>query len=145
MQMIRQMNLFFQQLSEENGAPVATIKDNDSVSSSSISVQTVQERSQEHSVQIEFDGFDRAKRLALTYVCFTEYDVTIPNKEIAFKKVELKNTFGEFLAEQWQDTGKDLLRQRNMHMLPSSLTVVWKNRIRGRRPYPCKITKGSYL
>ena len=34
----------------------------------------------------------------MTYVCFTEYDVTIPNKEIAFKKVELKNTFGQFLA-----------------------------------------------
>ena len=31
-------------------------------------------------------------------VCFTEYDVTIPNKLIAFKKVEVKNTFGEYLA-----------------------------------------------
>lgn len=34
----------------------------------------------------------------MKYVCFTEYDVTIPNKEIAFKKVELHNTFGQFLA-----------------------------------------------
>ena len=46
----------------------------------------------------DFDGFDRGQRLPLTYVCFTEYDVTIPNKEIAFHKVELHNTFGEFLA-----------------------------------------------
>ena len=46
----------------------------------------------------DFDGFDRSQRLPLTYVCFTEYDVTIPNKEIAFHKVELHNTFGEFLA-----------------------------------------------
>ena len=46
----------------------------------------------------EFDGFDRGARKQVTYVCFTEYDVTIPNKMIAFKKVELKNTFGEYLA-----------------------------------------------
>ena len=33
-----------------------------------------------------------------TYVCFTEYDVTIPNKQVAFVKEEITNTFGEFLA-----------------------------------------------
>ena len=38
------------------------------------------------------------KRLDLVFVCFTEYDVTIPNKLIAFKKVEIRNTFGEYLA-----------------------------------------------
>ena len=31
-------------------------------------------------------------------MCFTEYDVTIPNKLVAFHKVEITNTFGEFLA-----------------------------------------------
>ncbi len=46
----------------------------------------------------DFDGFDRGPRKQVTFVCFTEYDVTIPNKEIAFKKVELKNTFGQYLA-----------------------------------------------
>ena len=46
----------------------------------------------------EFDGFDRGARKNVKYICFTEYDVTIPNKEVAFKKVELKNTFGEYLA-----------------------------------------------
>ncbi len=45
-----------------------------------------------------FDGFERGARLDLTYVCFTEYDVTIPNKQVAFHKVELTNTFGEYLA-----------------------------------------------
>lgn len=34
----------------------------------------------------EFTGFEREKRLDLTYVCFTEYDETIPNKSVAFKK-----------------------------------------------------------
>ena len=46
----------------------------------------------------DFDGFDRGDRIKTTFVCFTEYDVTIPNKEIAFKKVSITNTFGEFLA-----------------------------------------------
>ena len=33
------------------------------------------------------------------YVCFTEYDVTIPNKEVAFQeRCHLTNTFGEYLA-----------------------------------------------
>ncbi len=45
----------------------------------------------------EFDGFDRGERKKVTYVCFTEYDVTIPN-EVAFYKEEITNTFGEFLA-----------------------------------------------
>ncbi len=46
----------------------------------------------------EFTGFEREKRLDLTYVCFTEYDETIPNKSVAFKKEEITNTFGEYLA-----------------------------------------------
>lgn len=46
----------------------------------------------------DFTGFARDKRLDLTYVCFTEYDPTIPNKEVAFHKVSINNTFGEFLA-----------------------------------------------
>ncbi len=47
----------------------------------------------------EFDGFIRKSgRLPLTYVCFSEYDVTIPNKSVAFEKVSITNTFGEYLA-----------------------------------------------
>lgn len=45
-----------------------------------------------------FTGFARDKRLDLTYVCFTEYDPTIQNKDVAFHKVAISNTFGEFLA-----------------------------------------------
>jgi 2,3-bisphosphoglycerate-independent phosphoglycerate mutase len=45
-----------------------------------------------------FEGFDREKKLDLTYVCFTDYDPTIANKQVAFKKVKLENTFGEWLA-----------------------------------------------
>ncbi|HCL03189.1 MAG TPA: 2,3-bisphosphoglycerate-independent phosphoglycerate mutase [Lachnoclostridium phytofermentans] len=47
----------------------------------------------------DFDGFVRKSgRLPLTYVCFSEYDVTIPNKSVAFEKVSITNTFGEYLA-----------------------------------------------
>ena len=33
-----------------------------------------------------------------TFVCFTDYDPTIPNKFVAFPKVAVTNTFGEWLA-----------------------------------------------
>ncbi|MBQ3545766.1 MAG: 2,3-bisphosphoglycerate-independent phosphoglycerate mutase [Lachnospiraceae bacterium] len=46
----------------------------------------------------DFDGFTRDGRIDTKYVCFTEYDVTIPNKSVAFHKVTLDNTFGQFLA-----------------------------------------------
>ncbi len=47
----------------------------------------------------EFDGFNRGKVLQdLKYVCFTEYDVTIPNKEVAFKPQRLSNTLGSYIS-----------------------------------------------
>ncbi len=46
----------------------------------------------------DFKGFDRGTRKQITYVCFSDYDPTIPNKEVAFHKVAVTNTFGEWLA-----------------------------------------------
>lgn len=80
-----------------DGAPVATVKDGDSVIFFNFRPDRAREITRAFCAD-EFDGFDREKRLDLTYVCFTEYDVTIPNKVIAFKKVQLTNTFGEYLA-----------------------------------------------
>ena len=37
--------------------------------------------------------------MPLVYVCFKDYDETIPNKFVAFKKEEIVNTFGEYLAK----------------------------------------------
>ena len=48
----------------------------------------------------DFSGFDRGERFPVCYVCFTDYDVTIPNKLVAFQKQEITNTFGEWLAAQ---------------------------------------------
>ncbi len=81
----------------KDGAPVATIKDKDSIIFFNFRPDRAREITRTFCAD-EFDGFDRGKRLDVTYICFTEYDVTIPNKEIAFKKVTINNTFGEFLA-----------------------------------------------
>ncbi len=46
----------------------------------------------------DFKGFDRGARKNITFACFSDYDPTIPNKEVAFHKVAVTNTFGEWLA-----------------------------------------------
>ena len=81
----------------KNGTPVATIKDNDSIIFFNFRPDRAREITRTFCVE-DFDGFDRGERVKTTYVCFTEYDVTIPNKSIAFPKTEIHNTFGEFLA-----------------------------------------------
>lgn len=81
----------------ENGKPVATIKDKDTVIFFNFRPDRARELTRAFCMD-EFDGFERGARKNVAYICFTEYDATIPNKEVAFKKVELKNTFGEYLA-----------------------------------------------
>ncbi|MEG1718850.1 MAG: 2,3-bisphosphoglycerate-independent phosphoglycerate mutase [Clostridia bacterium] len=50
-------------------------------------------------VDPDFNGFDRKKGFfPLHYVCFTQYDVTMPNVAVAFSPQELTNTLGEFLS-----------------------------------------------
>lgn len=82
----------------ENGAPVATINNNDSVIFFNFRPDRAREITRAF-CDDTFDGFQRTKgKMPLTYVCFTEYDVTIPNKLVAFHKVEINDTFGQFLA-----------------------------------------------
>ena len=81
----------------EDGKPVATIKDKDTVICYNFRPDRAREITRAFCAET-FDGCERGTRKDITYICFTEYDVTIPNKEIAFKKEELANTFGEFLA-----------------------------------------------
>jgi 2,3-bisphosphoglycerate-independent phosphoglycerate mutase len=48
-----------------------------------------------------FDGFQRQVVPApLHYVCFTDYDPTIPNKTVAFEGQTMDNTLGEYLSAQ---------------------------------------------
>ncbi|MBR2950221.1 MAG: 2,3-bisphosphoglycerate-independent phosphoglycerate mutase [Lachnospiraceae bacterium] len=81
----------------ENGAPVATIKDGDSVVFFNFRPDRAREITRAF-CDNDFAGFDREKRLDLVYVCFSDYDPTIPNKEVAFHKIAVTNTFGEWLA-----------------------------------------------
>ena len=82
----------------KDGAPLATIQDKDSV----IFFNFRPDRAREIThvfCDDDFKGFDRPHRPNVTYVCFSEYDPTIPNKEVAFHKVDITNTFGEWLAD----------------------------------------------
>ena len=81
----------------ENGKPVATVQDGDSVIFFNFRPDRAREITRAFCCD-DFDGFAREKRIQTTYVCFTDYDETIPNKEVAFHKVAITNTFGEFLA-----------------------------------------------
>ena len=81
----------------EDGKPVTTIQDKDSIIFFNFRPDRAREITRAF-CDDAFTGFEREKKLDLTYVCFTEYDVTIPNKTVAFHKVVLNNTFGEYLA-----------------------------------------------
>ena len=82
----------------EDGKPVATVKDNDSVIFFNFRPDRAREITRAF-CDDDFKGFARDRRLNLTYVCFTDYDDTIANKLVAFKKEAIVNTFGQFLAD----------------------------------------------
>ena len=100
-------------ITNEDGTPVSVVKPNDSV----IFFNFRPDRAREITKAFCFADSDIAaaegdaadpkcikflKRangyMPLTYVCFKDYDETIPNKFVAFKKEEITNTFGEYLA-----------------------------------------------
>ena len=82
----------------ENGKPVATVQDGDSVIFFNFRPDRAREITRAF-CDDDFKGFDR-KRLDVKYVCFSDYDPTIPNKSVAFHKIEITNTFGEWLAKK---------------------------------------------
>ena len=78
--------------------PVATIGKHDSV----IFFNFRPDRAREITralVDSNFDGFENKKDLDLYYVCFTNYDESMPNVHIAFEKDALHNTFGEYVSK----------------------------------------------
>ena len=78
-------------------APTATIQDGDSV----VFINFRPDRAREITRAFcdnDFQGFDRPERKDVVFVCFSDYDPTIPNKEVAFRKIAVTNTFGEWLA-----------------------------------------------
>ncbi|WP_250229130.1 2,3-bisphosphoglycerate-independent phosphoglycerate mutase [Anaeropeptidivorans aminofermentans] len=76
--------------------PIAKIQENDAI----IFYNFRPDRAREITralVDPEFKGFECPK-MKLKYICFTEYDVTIPNKLVAFHAGGLNNTMGEYIA-----------------------------------------------
>ena len=82
---------------EKDGEPTATIKTGDSVVFFNFRPDRAREISRCFCDE-DFERFDRGERIRTTYVCFTDYDETIKNKLVAFKKEEITNTFGQWLA-----------------------------------------------
>ena len=77
--------------------PIATIGEHDSV----IFFNFRPDRAREITraiVDPKFDGFE-TKKMETYFVCFTNYDETMPNVKIAFKKEPLVNTFGEVISK----------------------------------------------
>ena len=91
-------------ITDEDGKPLSVVKENDSVIFFNFRPDRAREITRAF-CDDQFTGFDRPF-LPLTYVCFKDYDETIPNKIIAFEKEVIVNTFGEFLAKN----GKKQLR-----------------------------------
>lgn len=89
----------------KDGKPVATVEEDDSVIFYNFRPDRARQITRAFCCD-DFDGFERKKHPHVDYVCFKDYDETIPNKQIAFEKENLANTFGQFLADQ----GKTQLR-----------------------------------
>lgn len=90
----------------KDGQPLSLVKANDSVIFFNFRPDRAREMTRAF-CDDKFTGFERKTGfIPLTFVCFKDYDESIPNKKVAFKKENIKNTFGEFLANH----GKKQLR-----------------------------------
>ena len=85
-------------ITNKEGEPLAKIENGDSV----IFFNFRPDRAREITRSIvdkEFDGFETEK-LDTYFVCMTPYDETMPNVEVAFRKEEIRNTFGEYISKK---------------------------------------------
>ena len=81
-----------------DGTPVAKIEKNDSVVFFNFRPDRARQITRSL-VDKDFDGFEK-KDLNLYFVCFTQYDETMPNVYVAFKPTKLNNTFGEYISKK---------------------------------------------
>ena len=107
----------------KDGKPVATLKDDDSVIFFNFRPDRAREITRTF-CDDEFDGFERGDRVKTTFVCFTEYDVTIENKLVAFVKEEITNTFGEYLASTRSETGTYC---RDREICTCNILLQWRS------------------
>ena len=84
----------------ENDCPVATVDENDAIIFYNFRPDRAREITRTF-VDPTFDGFSREKGfIPVHYVCFTQYDVTMPNVSVAFAPQKLDNTFGQYISEK---------------------------------------------
>ncbi len=88
----------------ENGQPVGTIKEGDSVVFGNFRPDRAREITRAI-VDTDFTGFERPN-MSTYFVCLTTYDITIKNVHVSFGPQSLENTLGEYLAAN----GKTQLR-----------------------------------
>jgi len=84
-------------ITNSEGNAIATISEGDSV----IFFNFRPDRAREITraiVDKNFDGFEN-KKMNTYFVCFTNYDETMPNVHIAFKKEAITNTLGEIVSK----------------------------------------------
>ena len=85
-------------ITDDAGAPVGTISENDSV----IFFNFRPDRAREITrtiVDKEFSGFER-EFFNTHFVCMTQYDASMPNVHVAFKPQTLEDTFGEYISKK---------------------------------------------
>ncbi|MDO4744590.1 MAG: 2,3-bisphosphoglycerate-independent phosphoglycerate mutase, partial [Clostridia bacterium] len=85
-------------ITDEAGAPLGTISENDSVVFFNFRPDRAREISRTI-VDPEFEGFSR-EFFKTYYVCMTQYDASMPNVDVAFKPQTLENTFGEYISRK---------------------------------------------
>lgn len=88
----------------EEGKPVATIKDGDSIIFFNFRPDRARELTRTF-VDEDFTGFERIKPKVF-FVCMTQYDATIKGVKVAYEPQSLSNTLGEYLSSN----GKSQLR-----------------------------------
>ena len=82
----------------KNGAPVGTVKANDSVIFFNFRPDRARQLTASY-VRPEFDGFVRKNGfIPLTFVTMTPYDVTFANVAVAYSPLTYENTLGQYFA-----------------------------------------------
>jgi len=85
-------------ITDNDGNPVGTISENDSVVFFNFRPDRAREITRTI-VDEEFTGFKR-KFFNTYYVCMTQYDAAMPNVDVAFKPEKLEDTFGEYISKK---------------------------------------------
>ena len=82
----------------DDAHPFVPIKDNDAIIMFNFRPDRARQITRSF-VDDALDGFEREVRPKnIAYTCMTQYDVTIPNVEIAYPPESYKNTLGEYLS-----------------------------------------------